>query len=75
MPEALAPAFEIVRLGTRAEGAELIVERVPLGGTCRACREPFTTEEPFMLACPACGSGDFAFESGRELDIVDIEVD
>ena len=75
LPDALQMAFEIVREGTLAEGAKLLVEEVPLGGTCRGCNKDFTTEEQYILACPQCGSKDFMLDKGREMEITEIEVD
>ena len=75
LPDALQMAFKIVREGTLAEGAKLLVEEVPLGGTCRGCNKGFTTEEQFILACPECGSKDFMLDKGREMEITEIEVD
>ncbi len=75
MPEALRMAFDIAKLETPASEAVLTIIEVPLGGTCRDCGGAFTTDEQFILACPACGGGNFMFETGRELDVSEIEVD
>lgn len=75
MAEALKMAFDIAKLETMAEEATLTVIEIPLGGSCRGCGQKFQTDEPFILACPHCGGGDFVMETGRELDISQIEVD
>ncbi len=75
LPDALQMAFEIVREGTLAEKAKLLVEEVPLGGDCRGCEKDFTTTEQFILACPRCGSKDFTLDRGREMEITEIEVE
>ena len=75
MPEALRMAFDIAKLDTPAHEAALTIIEIPLGGTCRDCGGGFTTEEQFILACPACGGKNFKFETGRELDVSEIEVD
>jgi hydrogenase nickel incorporation protein HypA/HybF len=75
LPDALGMAFEIVRLGTMADSATLNVEEIPLGGNCRGCGVDFTTDEQFILACPECGSNDFFLNSGREMEITELEVD
>jgi hydrogenase nickel incorporation protein HypA/HybF len=74
MAEALMGAFDIVKLGTLAEGARLIITRIPLGGLCRSCGRDFDAEEAFILACPHCGGPDFSLERGRELHVTQIEV-
>ena len=39
VPDALAFAFTLVSEGTRAEGAELVMEVVPAAGVCRIVRD------------------------------------
>jgi hydrogenase nickel incorporation protein HypA/HybF len=73
LPDALLSAFDIVKIGTIAAAARLIVTRVPLGGFCRNCRRPFSTQDPFILSCPSCGARNFSMNRGRELDVVEIE--
>jgi len=75
LTEALYSAFDIVKLDTLAAEAKLIINEIPLGGTCRDCGKPFTTTEPFILACPNCGGKDFRFETGRELNVKELEVE
>lgn len=75
LPDALLMAFDIVKLDTPASGAGLIINEIPLGGTCKGCGKPFTTDDKFILKCPHCGSRDFTLETGRELNINEIEVD
>jgi hydrogenase nickel incorporation protein HypA/HybF len=75
LPDALTMAFDIIKLDTMADGAELVIEHVPLGGSCRGCGGRFVTDEQFILSCPHCGSGDFLLDAGRELDITEIEVE
>lgn len=75
MADALETAFDIVKIDTLASNARIIISRVPLGGTCRACHTQFETDEQFILTCPNCDSGDFSLDKGRELDMQEIEVD
>jgi hydrogenase nickel incorporation protein HypA/HybF len=75
LPEALTMAFDIIKLETMAAQAKLLIDHVPLGGSCRGCGERFVTDEHFILSCPHCGSGDFFLDAGRELDITEIEVE
>ncbi len=54
-------------------GATLMVEEVPVAGTCRACGAAVTIDElPFI--CRACGAADLEITSGRELIIDALEV-
>jgi hydrogenase nickel incorporation protein HypA/HybF len=75
MLDALYFAFESAKYDTLASAAVLEIIEVPVGGRCDACESDFTVEEKFVFACPLCGSTDnFTVTSGRELDIVELEV-
>lgn len=74
LAEALVMAFDVVKAGTVSEEATLIIDEIPVGGACKACGESFTTEELYILECPVCGSTLFHINTGRELDITEIEV-
>ena len=75
MPEALLFAFDAMKAGTLAEGASLIIEEVPVSGHCNTCNTAFTVSEKYVLCCPHCSSESFTVNSGRELNIVELEVD
>ena len=66
VPDALAFAFTLVSEGTRAEGAELLLEEVPAAGVCRACGQE-SEFEGFPLACHGCGGLDVELVRGEEL--------
>jgi hydrogenase nickel incorporation protein HypA/HybF len=59
-------AFKVLSKSTPAEGAELVIEHVPILLTCRACQSEYPAELD-DLACPACGAQDFEIVQGREL--------
>ena len=73
VPEALEFGFSIASRGTAAEGAEIIIDIVPLILRCNVCNKDFQSE-PYMFVCPNCGSHDTAIVSGDELHIESIEV-
>jgi hydrogenase nickel incorporation protein HypA/HybF len=75
LPDALLMAFDIVKLDTPAADAGLIINEIPLGGTCNGCGKSFTTDDKFILKCPHCESRDFTLDTGRELNVKEIEVD
>lgn len=75
MPEALLFAFDALKADTIACGAALTIEEVPVAGHCSACGADFTTDENFVLCCPGCGSSSYSINTGRELDITDLEVE
>ena len=73
-PEALRSAFPLVAEGTTAEGAELIVEWVPVRVRCLECGSEFVADDGFM-GCAVCASREVEWLSGRELHIQSIEVE
>jgi hydrogenase nickel incorporation protein HypA/HybF len=72
--ESLAFCFEALVADTVMSRARLAIERVPTACDCRACGARF---EPAALIffCPSCGSGDVRLVSGRDLQVVDVELD
>jgi hydrogenase nickel incorporation protein HypA/HybF len=72
--EALAFAVQALAPGTCAEGITLDIETVELVMRCRDCGEQCTTGSP-IFACPACGGRAADIVSGRELRLLDMDVD
>ncbi len=71
--EALQFAFEVVTQGTIAEGARLVVERVPVVCRCRRCERDFRSDDVIYL-CPVCGEISADVRQGRELILKSLEV-
>lgn len=63
-PYALVAAFELAAEFTLAEGAELVIERVPAAAVCLDCKQRFELENP-RAVCPACGSTRLSVTGGR----------
>jgi hydrogenase nickel incorporation protein HypA/HybF len=74
MPEALLFAFDAVKIGTIAEKARLVINEIPVTGFCNNCKKSFSIEEPYVLFCPKCGNASLRLDTGRELDITEMEV-
>ncbi len=75
LPDALLFAFDAVKAATLAEKAELVIEPVPVGGVCNTCRKQFSVNDAqYVFECPLCGSKSFDITSGREMEIVDMEI-
>jgi len=72
-PVLLKDAFEIATTGGPYEGAELVINEIPLVGRCRACGRSFEYKE-IALGCPECGSTSVDIKSGLELKVTEIEV-
>jgi len=75
MPEALAFAFDAAKATTVAEHAQLVIEPVPVGGVCNECKKEFSVDDvQYVFACPLCGARSFEIKNGREMEIVDMEI-
>ena len=75
LPDSLIFAFDAAKDNTVAKNASLTIETVPVGGTCRDCKKEFTVEDAqYVFSCPHCGSKSFEITSGREMEIVDMEI-
>ena len=72
VPEALTFAFTTVSEGTKAEGAILDVEYVPITMQCNACQTQFIVEEHLYL-CPACEHTDLTMLHGAEILLESLE--
>jgi hydrogenase nickel incorporation protein HypA/HybF len=71
--EALAFAFDVVAVGTMAEGATLQIETAPIVCFCQGCRTEFAPEE-FVFACPTCQVLSRDVRAGQEMLLTSLEV-
>lgn len=74
VPEALKTCFEILIAKSDMKGAVLKMDTTPLIGYCRKCKEEFKVIE-YTFSCPECTSTDIDIISGREMNVVELEVD
>ena len=74
VPDSLSFCFEVVTDGTDLQGAELIMEVVPLKARCQECGRIFAVEA-HVFACPDCDGAKIDIIEGQELSIIEIEVD
>ena len=75
MPDALLFAFDTMKEGTIAEKARLEINEIPVSGFCNNCRTEFTSTESFIVTtCPRCESLDIRIDTGKELNIHEMEV-
>jgi len=72
VPDSLRFYFEILSKGTLLEGAELIIDSIPLRTRCRTCAVESEPELPSLL-CSQC-DGVVEVLTGRELRLVSVEV-
>jgi hydrogenase nickel incorporation protein HypA/HybF len=69
----LEDAFTIAKLGTCAEGAELVTQVVVPGVECRACGAE-SDAVPNDLSCPECGSLETALVRGQALILARVQM-
>ena len=74
VPESLSFCFRVMTEGTEMEGAELIMDIIPLEGKCRSCDKLFEIED-YAFKCPYCSSPEIDTISGQDLSIVEMVVD
>ena len=74
VPDSLLFCFELVAEDTPFAGAELVIEEIPVVARCKDCQTRWTIEDS-RFECPKCHSGQIEILSGRELDVMSIEVD
>ncbi len=72
--EALRFCFDAVCRDSVAEGAELEIIAPPVTGWCMDCAQQVDVRERFG-PCPRCGGHRVHVEGGRELRIMDLEVE
>jgi len=74
VPEQLQFCFEILsKESPIVEGAELVVETLPVEGKCKKCGHKFAVEE-YRFVCPECANEDIEVLQGMELLVSNIEV-
>lgn len=74
IPGCLREFFPIAAAGTRAEGAELVIETVPSRFRCAACGYEGAVERR-AACCPDCGSTEIRMLSGREFFVENLKVE
>jgi hydrogenase nickel incorporation protein HypA/HybF len=72
--DALLSAYDLAREGTPCAAAALVVEDVPLVAWCPACAAERRPPFPELL-CPDCGAPTPDVRSGRELEVVALEIE
>ena len=74
VPDYLASAYDVLTRDTVAEGSEIEVVGMPVGGRCRSCDWDGELELPIFRCC-RCGSFDLQVNGGSELYLDHMEVE
>lgn len=72
---ALVSAYDLAREGSEMANARLVIEEVPLVAVCPKCESEQTLHCFQDLSCPECGTLCGNIVSGRELEIIGMEID
>ena len=73
--DALGWAFDLAKEGTPLANAELVVTETTLSAYCPACSAVRTLQSGYELCCPVCGGPTPEIKTGRELEVVALEID
>ena len=72
--EALVSAYEVAREGSPLPESRLVIEETPLLAHCPTCRGTKGVVSVQMLCCNECGTPTPQLLSGRELEVVALEI-
>jgi hydrogenase nickel incorporation protein HypA/HybF len=74
VPDALSFSFEVARAGTPLAAARLVVDHIAARAHCAPCADEFAVGMPPFFWCPRCDRPSTELLSGRELEIVGVEL-
>jgi hydrogenase nickel incorporation protein HypA/HybF len=72
--EALLSAYEIARESSPLAEARLVIEETPILVHCPSCEAVRAAASPQELGCAECGAPTARVVSGRELEVVALEI-
>lgn len=73
VPHSLTFCFEIITKDTPLEHAQLKIESVPVRIRCNTCNKEWEADTP-VFRCKDCEQGEIQMLSGREIEIVSLEL-
>lgn len=73
VPDSLDFCFGAIVNNTEMLQARLAIEQTPMLSQCKNCSHRFGIED-WVFSCPVCQSTSLELISGKELEIVDIEL-
>jgi hydrogenase nickel incorporation protein HypA/HybF len=74
VPEILRTYFEHLTRDTPLEGATVEVQQVTATARCGRCGAEFALEDVYLV-CPRCGALGCTLLTGKELDLVGLELE
>ncbi|MBW3596699.1 MAG: hydrogenase maturation nickel metallochaperone HypA [Planctomycetes bacterium] len=73
--EALVSAYELAREGTDLAEARLEIQQTPIRMNCPTCRSEQAVASIQELWCAECGAPAIELTSGRELELIALEIE
>ncbi len=73
VPDSLNFCFGVLVNDTDLRQASLAIEQIPVVSECRDCKHRFQMDD-LAFSCPSCRSVNLELMSGRELEVVEIEL-
>jgi hydrogenase nickel incorporation protein HypA/HybF len=73
IPDSLDFCFGAIVAETSMKRAGLAIEQVPTVSLCKKCGHRFQIED-MVFVCPSCKTTDLELITGRELQVVEIEL-
>lgn len=73
--DALLFSYDVACNGTPLEGSHLVIEEVPVEIYCESCRDNRIIDTIQNIACPVCGTLSSKIVSGKELEVIAMEID
>jgi hydrogenase nickel incorporation protein HypA/HybF len=73
VPDSLEFCFSVIVNETGMKRARLRIEQVPIISRCKECSHRFQMDD-LGFSCPECKSVSLELISGRELEVVEIEL-
>ena len=73
VPDSLKFCFSVISSDAGMANADLNIEMIPLSASCQDCGNKSEVKN-FVFLCPDCGGGNLEIVSGKELEIIDIEI-
>jgi len=74
LPGYIQECFDIVSQGTIAQGARLVIERIPVTIRCLDCGFEGVIDRK-KIRCPQCGGAELKLIGGREYFVDSLEVE
>lgn len=73
--DALRFGYDVAVRGTLLEGSDLVIEEIPAAIACATCGETSEVEGWWPFQCPRCGAPCATLARGKELQILDLEIE